>query len=36
VQNFSAAQWLKFGDTGRQIFTTCRPVNAYIRPWLRS
>jgi len=22
VQNFSAAQWPKFGDTGRQIFTT--------------
>jgi len=24
VQNFSAAQWLKFADTGRQIFTTGR------------
>jgi len=23
-QNFSAAQWLKFGDTGRQICTTGR------------
>jgi len=21
VENFSAAQWLRFGDTGRQIFT---------------
>jgi len=23
-QSFSAAQWLKFGDTGRQIFTIGR------------
>jgi len=34
VQNFSAAQWVKFGDTGRQIFTTgrqfCRPVYSYL------
>jgi len=37
VQNFSAAQWEKFGDIRRQIFTTrrqfCRPVHSYFRPW---
>jgi len=39
VENFSAAQWLKYGDTGPQIFTTgrqcchCRPVYTYFRPW---
>jgi len=37
IQNCSAAQWLNFSDTGRQIFATgrqfCRPVNTYCRPW---
>jgi len=37
VQKFSAAQWLKFGDTGRKIFTVgrqfCPPLYSYFRPW---
>jgi len=36
VENFSAAQWVKFGDTGRQILTTRqqfrRPVYTYFGP----
>jgi len=40
MQNFSAAQWVKCGDTGHQIFTTgrqfCRPVRGcylWVNKW---
>jgi len=39
VRNFSAAQWVQFSDTGRQILTTgpgrqfFRSVHSYFRPW---